>query len=106
VNGVCPSERLVTPPMPELKRLIAPSLTPEQVAFARKAFDNAWAEIAERNIGKEAIAIGRTRLATMVLAVMAEGKVEVGEVQRASLALMEKVEACELPYCRFVFSAA
>lgn len=33
--------------MPELKHLlIAASLTPEQVALARQAFDNAWAEIA------------------------------------------------------------
>jgi hypothetical protein len=80
--------------MPELKHLlIAASLTPEQVALARQAFDNAWAEIANRYIGTDAMAIGRTRLATMVLAVMAEGKVEAGEIQRASLALMEKVEA-------------
>jgi hypothetical protein len=80
--------------MSELKRLlIAASLTPEQVAQARQAFDAAWAEIAHRYIGKEAIAVGRTRLATMVLAVMAEGKTDVGEIQRASLALMEEAEA-------------
>ena len=80
--------------MPELKRLlIAASLAPDQLAVAREAFDAAWTEIADRYIGKEAIAIGRTRLATMVLAVMAEGKAGAGEIQRASLALMEKVEA-------------
>jgi hypothetical protein len=80
--------------MSELKRLlIAASLTPDQLAVARKAFDNAWAEITHRYMGKEASAIGRTRLATMVLAVMAEGKVQVAEIQKSSLALMEKVEA-------------
>jgi hypothetical protein len=80
--------------MPELKHLlIAGSLTPEQVALARKAFDGVWAGIAHLYVGKEAVALGRTRLATMVLAVISEGRTDAADIQQASLTLMEKVEA-------------
>jgi orotidine-5'-phosphate decarboxylase len=80
--------------MPELKHLlIAGSLTPEQVALARKAFDGVWAVIAHLYVGKEAVALGRTRLATMVLAVISEGRTDAADIQQASLTLMEKVEA-------------
>lgn len=79
--------------MSELKHLvIAASLTSKQLAVARKAFDAAWAGIGNLYVGKEAIAIGRTRLATMVLAVISEGKTELADIQRASLALMEEAE--------------
>lgn len=80
--------------MAELQRiLIARSLTPDQVALARKAFDAAWGEIAQRYVGKEGKELGRTRLATMVLAVISEGTKDAAEIQRASLALMAQVEA-------------
>ncbi len=80
--------------MPEFKRLlIASSLTPEQVALARNAFDGAWVQIARLYVGKDALALGRTRLATMVLAVISEGRTELEDIQRASLALLKEAEA-------------
>ena len=67
--------------MTELKRLlIAASLTPGHVALARVAFDIAWSEIAHLYVGTEAISRGRTRLATMVLAVVSEGKTDVESI--------------------------
>ena len=79
--------------MPELQRLVlAASLSPEQLELARRAFDDAWQEIARNYIGTSAIQLGRTHLATMILGVMGEPGADAMQIKQKALALMHRAE--------------
>ena len=79
--------------MPELQRLVlAASLSPQQLELARRAFDDAWREIAGNYDGTSAVQLGRTRLATMILGVMGEAGIDETQIKEKALALMHQAE--------------
>jgi hypothetical protein len=72
--------------------LLTASLTPDELALAQRAFDEAWALIASNYIGRGAILTGRTRLATFVLSAMSEGSRDAIEIRDAAVRMTRQAE--------------
>jgi hypothetical protein len=72
--------------------LLSASLSPDELALAQQAFDEAWVLVASNYVGRGAILTGRTRLATFVLSAMSGGNRNVREIRDAAMAMARRDE--------------
>jgi hypothetical protein len=72
--------------------LRAASLSPDKLAMARLAFDEAWAMVARKYVGREVIERARTQLATFVLTAMAQEATSAHEVRDAAIGMLRRAE--------------